>query len=959
MLKREHTIKHEDLLGWLAAYPSLLILDGLDEVPKTSNRDALVSAVSDFLAEARQVEADLFAVATSRQQGYGGEFASGVVEFRHILPLSRARALQYVEHYAEARFGTTNPTRAQDLVEKLRESAQRELTGQLMSSPLQVTFMATVVAARGDPGEDRWQLFDSYYRTIYDRERQKAVPPYDSVLSKQQAIIDRLHHDIGFWLQNQGEASSSSAVSLPMSQFEGLVHAYLNEIGHQGDEKANLVKLITESAHQRLVFLVSRVEGELSFEVRSLQEYMAAECLMTGSHELVKSRLRAIAPAPYWRNVFLFAAGKCFADTRSRYLQDTIRLLCVDLNNADDALLDLTRAGSELALDVLQSGALSENPNYSRHLTRIALNLLVQPNLIDARVDGATFDDRLSIVFREQTAIVYEEELRLRVGQSNVKRTLGAWCLLVRLVERRVDWAVALAEQSWPPGYRDQHALLECLLHEIEILPSHWLNTKLVSLITQQPPKNTWSILASLRLPHSTHADESDSLVESLCRLRDLSMKEISLLFKEASKEGGGLKLRFVPLFPEDDVILNLYTSLAKMQPTAIGWTPILLANELIRKPDRQTLASVLRQCAEDSLDLSEYKYLPIVPWPLADCLATAESIEDLRRLADLAEKGELGDTEIWRVAEARWKKHGVSREDILYRSSGLEPFDDSTAMRRSPSYWPSQSITNARYSDNLLAELVSILRALPTIRQKSAFIWFLFLASEETGGLLRCLEPNELRALIEDTDTRAKWHQNVVACPEDPVLRLRWVEFFEWLGRSDRLSPYFEGNKICDCWREPWENEFIQRPSQVGILRLLGRLASVGHLIDIPSKVLDVPPSTDPRFRLASLLVRLTQPSLSETDATNLAIHAVTLLEPQAEEKADMLIFQTASRHLDKVAAIGRFLIELHSRIPPSVELGQAKCEQLLRRVLRRRPSDLQIPGECEKLQLPQVPTE
>jgi hypothetical protein len=72
---------------------------------------------------------------------------------------------------------------------------------------------------------------------------------------------------------------------------------------------------------------------------------MAAECLMTGDPEAVKARLRAIAPAPYWRNVFLFAAGKCFADTRSRYLQDAIRLLCEDLNTPTDALLAATRAG--------------------------------------------------------------------------------------------------------------------------------------------------------------------------------------------------------------------------------------------------------------------------------------------------------------------------------------------------------------------------------------------------------------------------------------------------------------------------------------------------------------------------------------------------------------------------------------------------------------------------------------
>jgi hypothetical protein len=163
---------------------------------------------------------------------------------------------------------------------------------------------------KATPVRNRWPLFDSYYRTIYDRERQKAVPPYDAVLSRQQPIIDRLHHDIGFWPQHQGETAGGSAVSLPITQFEHLVDAYLSEVGREGAEKAHMVKDITDAAPHRLVFLTSRVEGELSFDVQSLQEYMAAECLMTADPEVVKARLRAIASAPYWRNVFLFVASK-------------------------------------------------------------------------------------------------------------------------------------------------------------------------------------------------------------------------------------------------------------------------------------------------------------------------------------------------------------------------------------------------------------------------------------------------------------------------------------------------------------------------------------------------------------------------------------------------------------------------------------------------------------------------
>src|SRR5208282_3048574 len=143
--------------------------------------------------------------------------------------------------------------------------------------------------------------------------------------------------------------------------------------GFEGRELDELVDSVTCAARHRLVFLTSRVEGELAFEVRGLQEYMAAECVMTGPTEDVVNRLRAIAPSPYWRNVFLFAAGKCFFDAQSRHYQDPLLVLCGDLNDSADVVLERVHAGSELGLAVLESGAPAKNPTYTRHLSKLAL----------------------------------------------------------------------------------------------------------------------------------------------------------------------------------------------------------------------------------------------------------------------------------------------------------------------------------------------------------------------------------------------------------------------------------------------------------------------------------------------------------------------------------------------------------------------------------------------------------
>jgi hypothetical protein len=95
--------------------------------------------------------------------------------------------------------------------------------------------------------------------------------------------------------------------------------------------------------------------------------------------------------------------------------------------------------------------------------------------------------------------------------------------------------------------------------------------------------------------------------------------------------------------------------------------------------------------------------------------------------------------------------------------------------------------------------------------------------------------------------------------------------------------------------------------------------------------------------------------------DAYDLAVAAAALLalEPAAEPGADELVLRTIEEHLDRVPALGRFLLRLNEHMPPAVELGLARRGRLLRAVLRRRLSDLQAHGQLQKLRLPMVPAE
>jgi len=346
------------------------------------------------------------------------------------------------------------------------------------------------------------------------------------------------------------------------------------------------------------------------------------------------------------------------------------------------------------------------------------------------------------------------------------------------------------------------------------------------------------------------------------------------------------------------------------------------------------------------------------VPWPLADCLAVARSVDELKHLADLVEQGTIGDADDWRAAEERWTTVGVGRDDFIYRPPGPFSFDASIGSRGLPTYGTGLSINKSSYPNELLLELGSIARELPAGKRCADILWFLCRASAETGGLLTSIDPTGLRALLQQNGLYTAWYENVVGFAEESNLRDRWLEFFDWLGHSDCLDSRYFANNVDGRWARAWEEAFMLNPSKSGLLRVLGRVASIGRTTHIPATRLELASFSEPAGRLAALLLRLTQPALSDKESSDLAAAAAELLEPQVEPGAEMLIFRTVGEHLLTVRALESFLLHLRERIPRRVELGQAKCELLLRRIMRRRSSGLQRPGEPLKLQLPVIMT-
>ena len=279
---------------WLKFYPWLLVLDGLDEVPQSSNRKQVLEEIQNFRVDVANLNSDVFIVITTRPQNYSGEFNKKEYRHLYLLPLTAEYALRYARQLLETRYGSDRD-RQEQIFHRLEKACTVQATARLMQSPLQVTVMTRLVEASGEPPSQRYRLFQQYYQTFYNREIERGIQS-SSLLNDRKTDIDFIHYRAGLLLQARSEQEGNTEAILTNDDFQILVKHRLNEIEFTGNKADVLLKQITDVTIQRLVFLIRRQENEVSFEIRSLQEYAAAEALLKGSEEFVKKRFREIAP---------------------------------------------------------------------------------------------------------------------------------------------------------------------------------------------------------------------------------------------------------------------------------------------------------------------------------------------------------------------------------------------------------------------------------------------------------------------------------------------------------------------------------------------------------------------------------------------------------------------------------------------------------------------------------------
>ncbi len=672
--RSDYEVSVDQLRVWLHEYPWLVILDGLDEVPASSNRAQVLEATKDFLIDIATCGADVLLIATTRPQGYNAEFAPGRYHYLWLSPLSIPRAL----HYGESLLDNTywrDVNRKKEVLSRLQDAAKVEATARLMESPLQVTIMARLLAQIAKPPQERYKLFQQYYKVIYRREMERGVAELSQLLRDYETDIDVIHYRTGLLLQVESERTKHTDATLSVDDFSEIVRHRLDKEGHSKLERQKMTDAIVKCATERLVFLVPTQSERVGFEVRSLQEFMASEALMDGGDKVVTSRIKKIAAVPYWQNVLLFAAGKCFAERQ--WLRDSVSEICGEMNDdPSDPLGHTVLTGSQLALSLLEDGPARRQPAYSHSLARRALRLLtLSPNEVH---------DRLADVYEKDFEAVYKEEIQLRMNLQNIYAKLSSWRVLLRLLNKsQVTWAAELAQNCWPKDLEEQKQIIE----ELNPLENSWLMEKYQAKLFHLP------FLLDVQDIFGRGGDFFKQIKpETLGDVGALMRMELGFFYGDDLVDFNLLTISIAHDFKIrliastiDEARKNLERFAEKSSEHSY-WLLLFEAARFVEQPGSKSLADTLERIAErapnDDLELG---YIETLPWPIVACINTAQNSKDLFSLASRVREGELGDISDWIAAEKRWKQKGLVIDDFRYINDAQNPIGSDIAHKGFP----------------------------------------------------------------------------------------------------------------------------------------------------------------------------------------------------------------------------------------------------------------------------------
>ncbi|WP_406325711.1 hypothetical protein OG784_12080 [Streptomyces sp. NBC_01617] len=301
----------DDLVAIISSTPTLLLLDGLDEVADLSVRGQVVNSVSSFVQDMVGLGAKLQVVATGRPSSLASapSFQRDVFLYVKLEDLT----VDLTERYSNAwiRRRSMPVDQASELRRVLAGCLTQPHVSELARTPMQLAILLWLVHTRGwNLPDKRTALYDEYINTLLDREADKTP-----VVRKHREELLAIHGHLGWLLhaRSQERSGNHGAGDIEFAELKRTIWEYLEAKEGPSDRISEIIDGI-----RRIFVLVDRIQGKFEFQVQPLREFFAARHLyktapyQTNAVEVTGSRperLEALIRDPHWMNVARFFCG--------------------------------------------------------------------------------------------------------------------------------------------------------------------------------------------------------------------------------------------------------------------------------------------------------------------------------------------------------------------------------------------------------------------------------------------------------------------------------------------------------------------------------------------------------------------------------------------------------------------------------------------------------------------------
>lgn len=427
----------------------LLVFDGLDEIADIKRRRDIVEEVKKGVGRLKEVSASLQSIVTSRPAAFANSpgLPDDLFPYFTLKSLDTSLVEEYADKWLRAR--EIYNREAAEVKSILREKIDQPHLRELARNPMQLAILLSLIHSRGTSLPDkRTALYDSYMELFFSRESTKS----DVVRDNRDLLID-IHRYLAWVLHSEAEQGRERD-KISEERLRALLRKYLQVEGH--DE--TLFEQLFSGMIERVVAIVSRVQGVYEFEVQPLREYFAARHLYVtapysppGNEKkgTMPDRFDAIARNFYWLNVTRFFAG-CLDKGELPALVDRLQILQNEPN------YKYTSHPRMLAGTLLADWVFTQQP----HQLKQVINLLLDDTGMRYLCSGAKHQGSADVLtlpekcgrreliikcFEILNSNITQEDqsdgiIRLILANASKTEILSSWLEMVRQSRRQTQW---------------------------------------------------------------------------------------------------------------------------------------------------------------------------------------------------------------------------------------------------------------------------------------------------------------------------------------------------------------------------------------------------------------------------------------------------------------------------------------------------------------------------------------